>query len=73
MCEQVRSLWMRRAADRTAVWQAALSTGVSETRGPSTLQGDPSWVHTLASGVTDGIQPLPAKGSGTAKGLTTHS
>lgn len=56
------SLWMRRAADRPAVWQAAFSTGLPETRGPSTSQNGTGWVHTLASGVTDGIQPLPAKG-----------
>lgn len=47
MCVCVRSLWMRRAANRPSAWQAALSTGVSETWGPSTSQSNTSWVHTL--------------------------
>lgn len=58
------SLWMRPATGRPAVWQAASLAGLPETRGPSA-----GWVHTLASGVTDGIQPLPARGCSTAKGL----
>lgn len=66
-------LWMRRAADGPAVWQAALSTGLPETWGPSTWQNGAGWVHTLASGVTDGIQSLPAKGLRCGQGaLATH-
>ena len=73
VCVRVHYLWMRSAADRPSARQAALSMGVTETRGPSTSQSSPSWVHTLASRVTDGIQPLPAKGGSSANGLTTHS
>lgn len=69
----VHSLWMGRAAKRPSARQAAHSTGASETSGPSTSKSNPSWVHTLASRLTDGIQPLPAKAASKAKGLTTHS
>lgn len=55
-------LWMRTAADRPSAWQAALSTGVTETRGPSTSRSDPRWAHTLSSRVTDGIQPPSSRG-----------
>lgn len=63
---------MRTAADRPSASQAALSSGVTETRGFSPPHRNPSWAHTLASGVTDGIQPPPEEGCSSADGLTAR-
>lgn len=68
----VGDLWMRTAADRPSASQAALSSGVTETRGFSPPHRNPSWAHTLASGVTDGIQPPPEEGCSSADGLTAR-
>lgn len=56
-------------------WQAFCLTGCSLLRGHrgfSPPHRNPSWAHTLASGVTDGIQPPPEEGCSSADGLTAR-